>query len=113
MSSCGHKSQRPPRWSQTESSRYRRGRPHVILKKTDLEAVRAANMRIVKNKDGGSTPADIARASRIIIQLKQIELKIESLTDKTLPGKRVVPVQPVFDGPPLIFSLDHLTKKVD
>ncbi len=85
----------------------------MILKKTDLSAIRNANMRIIKNRGGGYSPTDIARASRVIIQLKQIELKIESLTDKTLPGKRVVPSQPVFDGPPLIFSLDHLTKKVD
>ena len=85
----------------------------MILKKTDLDAVRAANMRIVKNKDGDYTPADVVHASRIIIQLKQIELKIESLTDKTRSGKRVVPAQPVFDGEPMIFSLDHLTKKVD
>ncbi len=85
----------------------------MVLKKTDLVAIRNANMRIIKNKDGDYSSSDIARASRVIIQLKQIELKIESLTDKTLPGKRVVPVQPVFDGEPLIFSLDHLTKKVD
>ena len=84
----------------------------MVLKKTDLAAVRAANMRIVKNKDGGSTPADVVRASRIIIQLKQIEMKIESFADKTLPRKRVVPAQPVFDGEPLIFSLDHLTRSV-
>ncbi len=84
----------------------------MILKKTDLEAVRAANMRIVKNKDGDYTPADIARASRIIAQLKQIELRIESLADKTLPEKRVEPAQPVFDGEPLIFTLDHLTKSL-
>ena len=84
----------------------------MVLKKTDLEAVRAANMRIVKNKDGGYTPADIARASRIVIQLKQIELRIESLADKTAPSKRVEPTQPVFDGEPLIFTLDHLTKSV-
>ncbi len=57
----------------------------MVLKKTDLDAVRSANMRIVKNKDGDYTPADIARASRIVIQLKQIELKIESLAEKTLP----------------------------
>jgi len=85
----------------------------MVLKKTDLDAVRAANMRIVKNKDGDYSPSDVARASRVIIQLKQIEMKIESLADKTLPIKRVVPAQPVFDGEPLIFSLDHLTKNVD
>ena len=84
----------------------------MILKKTDLAAVRNANMRIIKNKDGDYSPSDIARASRVIIQLKQIELKIESLADKTLPGKRVVPSQSVFDGEPLIFSLDHLTRSV-
>ncbi len=84
----------------------------MVLKKTDLAAVRAANMRIVKNKDGDYTPADIARASRIVIQLKQIELRIESLADKTSPTKRVEPTQPVFDGEPLIFTLDHLTKNV-
>ena len=83
----------------------------MVLRKTDLAAVRAANMRIVRG--GGSAPADVARASRIIIQLKQIEMKIESLADKTHATKRVVPAQPVFDGEPLIFSLDHLTKKVD
>ena len=85
----------------------------MVLKKTDLAAVRNANMRIIKNKDGGYSPTDIARASRIINQLKQIELKIESFADKALPGKRVVPSQPVFDGEPLIFSLDHLTKSVN
>ena len=84
----------------------------MVLKKTDLEAVRTANMRIVKNKDGDYTPADIARASRIINQLKQIELKIESLADKTPSTKRVEPTQPIFDGEPLIFTLDHLTKSL-
>ncbi len=84
----------------------------MVLKKTDLAAVRAANMRIIKNKDGDYSPSDIARASRVIVQLKQIELKIESFADKTLPGKRVVPSQPAFDGEPLIFSLDHLTRSV-
>ena len=84
----------------------------MSLKKTDLEAVRAANMRIVKNKDGGYTAADIARASRVVMQLKQIELRIESLADKTLPTKRVEPTRPVFAGEPLIFTLDHLTKSV-
>ena len=84
----------------------------MILKKMDLAAVRAANMRIMKNKDGDYSPSDIARASRVIIQLKQIEMKIESLADKTHATKRVVPAQPVFDGEPLIFSLDHLTRSV-
>ena len=70
-------------------------------------------MRIVKNNDGGYTPADIARASRIITQLKQIELRIESLADKTPPTKRVEPTEPVFDGEPLIFTLDHLTKSAN
>ena len=84
----------------------------MVLKKTDLDAVRSANMRIVKNNGGNYTPADIARASRIIAQLKQIELRIESLADKTSPTKRVEPTRPVFDGEPLIFTLDHLTKSL-
>ena len=84
----------------------------MVLKKTDLDAVRSANMRIVKNNDGNYTPPDIARASRIVIQLKLIELRIESLADKTPLTKRVEPTQPVFDGEPLIFTLDHLTKSV-
>lgn len=47
----------------------------AILKKTDLTEVRNANMRVVKNKE--NIPADIARASRIVIQLRQLEIKAE------------------------------------
>ena len=51
----------------------------TILKKTDLAEIRNANMRIVKNKESESV--DIARASRIVIQLKQLELKMLGKTD--------------------------------
>lgn len=56
----------------------------TILKKTDLAEVRNANMRFVK--DRGNTSADIARASRIVIQLRQLEIKAEE--------SREIPIRP-------------------
>ena len=55
-----------------------------ILKKTDLMAVRDANMRIVKDKE--NLASAIAGASQIIIRLRDIELKTEAeiITRRTI-----------------------------
>lgn len=76
-----------------------------ILKKTDLTEVRNANMRIVKNANGESTNSDIGRASRVMIQLKGLEIKagIEESV-----GAFHRPARSVGQGDPIVDTFGHL-----
>ncbi len=75
-----------------------------ILKKTDLTAVRDANIRIVKNKENSG--CDISRASHIIVRLKEIELK----TGSEINVRQLKPSVNLDVEERLVDSLDHVSR---
>ena len=78
----------------------------AILKKTDLAEIRNANMRIVKNKGGDYTPVDIGRASRVMIQLKGLEIKAAGVDENVGVFHR--PGRSVSQGDPIVDTFGHL-----
>ena len=82
----------------------------AIVRKSDLTAIRDANLRVVRNESGEYSANDVARASRVLTQLKQVELRIDGVVGKTPPQKHIEPLaQPVHDEP-VIYKLDFLTR---
>lgn len=81
-----------------------------VVRRADLVKIRDTNLEILENEEGVYEPLDLDRASRILIRLRECELKIErqaaQLKPKEAPEESAKPVDD--NGPVLIDQIDHL-----